>query len=113
MFAKRVTVAHSREMPRKRDTRYHGGVPATPEAAALYALRLTDPSAYREKIKATLSATKSVAEAAKKLGMGRRSLERRLAEDPSLRDGISLPIPGAGSHKTKKKRPLAKRVTVT
>ena len=79
---------------KKRKPAPPAGVPVTDGARAMYALRVLDPDGYRAKIRTALTKTRSVQDAADQLGVPRRSLERWLETDPSLRDGIVLPSRG-------------------
>jgi hypothetical protein len=77
----------------------------------MYALRVLDPDGYRAKIRTALIETVSVQGAADKLGVPRRSLERWLEADPSIRDGV--PLPSRGKPKKAAKRHVVKTSTKT
>jgi len=75
-----------------------------PATHALLALRATDPEAFRLKISRALKAEGSVPKAAERLGIGRRTLQTWVQEQPELAEGLTLRKPGWGQEKKSKKR---------
>ncbi len=57
----------------------------------LAALRITDPPAFRARVREALRAEKTIPGAAASLGVARATLFRWLSDDPTLREGLGLP----------------------
>lgn len=57
----------------------------------LSALRIADPPAWREKVRAALRAEGNISGAATVLGVSRATLFNWLKAEPALREGIDLP----------------------
>ena len=57
----------------------------------LAALKITDPPAFRARVREALRTEKTIPSAATSLGVGRATLFRWLSDDPTLRLGLDLP----------------------
>lgn len=67
-----------------------GGMDPTSHARRLSALKVISPRDWGDELRLALKTAGSIPGAASLLGIGRRTLERWLAETPVLRIGISL-----------------------
>jgi hypothetical protein len=65
---------------------------------SLGALRSQRPEEWRARVRAALELAGSVPGAALELGVSRDTLERWLAADPSIREGLALPGRGRPTH---------------
>lgn len=72
--------------------------PLVPKGPILGALRKQGDPSWRVYVRSALETSQSVGGAAKALGIPRRTLDRWLHEDPTLREGLSLPRPGFYAH---------------
>jgi len=80
-----------------------------PATHVLLALRETDPEAFKQKIGRALKTEGSVPKAAEKLGIGIRTLQTWVQEQPELAEGLTLRKPGWGQGKRSKREKQAKK----